>query len=82
MVLGSLVLLMSLVVSTIIPTAEARHSHAKEWKKQQQQGIEQTNSCNDNNITCINNNAATQIICEHATCIIGNITPFRVPSVY
>ena len=45
------------------------------------QGPMQTNICN-NTTTCTNTNTATTILCQHATCIIGDITPFLVPSVH
>jgi hypothetical protein len=45
------------------------------------QGPMQTNICN-NTTTCTSTNLATTILCQHATCIIGDITPFLVPKVH
>jgi hypothetical protein len=45
------------------------------------QGPMQTNIC-DNTANCISSNMATTILCHHATCIIGDITPFLVPKVH
>jgi hypothetical protein len=44
-------------------------------------GPVQNNVC-DNTTNCISSNMATTILCQHATCIIGDITPFLVPKVH
>jgi hypothetical protein len=96
--LGSALLSISLVLSSTISNAEARHNHLKESDNQ---GPMQTNICNNilsctksdnqepmqtnicnNTTTCTNTNMATTILCQHATCIIGDITPFLVPKVH
>jgi hypothetical protein len=97
--LGSGLLSISLVLSSTISYAEARHSH--HLKESDNQGPVQTNICNNilsctrsdnqgpvqtnicnNTTTCTSTNMATTILCHHATCIIGDITPFLVPSVH
>jgi hypothetical protein len=97
--LGSALLSMSLVLSSTISNAEARHNH--HLKESDNRGPMQTNICNNilsctesdnrgpmqtnicnNTTTCTNTNMATTILCQHATCIIGDITPFLVPKVH
>lgn len=69
------VLLSTLLFAYIVlPIADARQSHGKQNGKQQI-----TQSCTGNgngDITCLN--MVTAILCEHAICIIGNISPFLI----
>jgi hypothetical protein len=81
LVLGSALLSLPLVLSSTISDADARRTHIKIIKESNKGGTNQTNTCN-NTLTCISNNMATTILCQHATCIIGDITPTLVPNVH
>ena len=79
--IASVLLSMSLIFATGMPLAEARQSHPKAANKQL---INQTTVCNDStgrsgsgSASCIN--MGTAILCQHATCIIGDMTPFLIP---
>jgi|GEM_PF-4911942 len=81
LILGSALLSLPLVLSSTISNAEARRNHIKVIKEPNKEGANQTNTC-DNTLTCISTNMATTISCQHATCIIGDLSPFLVPKVY
>ena len=81
LVLASALLSLPLVLSSTISNAEGRRTHIKVIKESDKPGANQTNVCN-NTMTCISSNMATTILCQHATCIIGDVTPFLVPKVH
>jgi hypothetical protein len=63
-----------LFASIVLPMADGRQLHGKQNGKQQ---IKQSCTGNGNgDITCLN--TVTAILCEHAICIIGNISPFLI----
>jgi len=70
--LAFVLLSMSLFVSIVIPLTYARQAYGKQSGKQE---IKQSCTGNGNgDITCLN--TVTAILCEHAICIIGDISPF------
>ena len=65
-----------LVISSTAPDAEARRQHGVAGGANQQ--IKQTTYCYSHNgdANCLN--ITTAILCQHAICIIGNISPFLI----